>query len=200
MEALIKFVKGQAKFVSYIFTILISIVIAGIVIAFVYSLYNLLGEDEIRRELRAVALQGSSQIVDLITLAKNSKLIPENNTSILISEVEMNLPAKAANKKYELLLISPSPLFVSLENITIEGVEVAQSLKVVATPKIIARTTEEPITEVEIDLPNLGVILIGKAAGESAKLKYYRHNFNNAIRDFVLLGDSKILITIERVE
>ena len=191
--------KGQANFIEYIFTILLSVVVVIAITLLVYGFYRNLIENEVKQELRQIVIQTSDQIVRLYDVARASKAQPTNYTSLLLSEVDLNLPRQASNKNYDVLLVSSSQLVSIISLVTIDGLNVSNTVSG-ANAKVVARTNDDPEIEVEYDIPNIDVSVQGKASdGVNATLRYYRYNINGVLYDTIVLGPYDILVRLSGV-
>lgn len=189
--------KGISTIAQYIVSIAIGMIVLIGFIFLIQFYYSTVIENEIRESLNQIAIHTSDAIIRLQSEAKDSKALPEKNSAILISEIDLKLPEKVANKNYEILLVSPSPIFSTVTSIFIDGKEVFP-VEGRPLPKLILKTREEPIIKVERVLPLLDVIVQGKAE-RSTKLTYWRVNINDTIEDWIILGDQKIFIDINSI-
>ena len=188
--------KGQSRFVSYMLTVLFSILVLTSISALVYTVYRAALEREIRAELAQIATQTKDNLIKIYDSGKNSRIQPTNYTSALISEIDLNLPDSVAKLNYEVDLISASSLYSYLTAATIGGVNIS-GIKDASAAKVIAKTTQDPIVALEFDLPNLDINIQGKIRnGLNDVLRYYRHNQNSTIYDTVILGQSDIIIRV----
>ncbi|MDI6798501.1 MAG: hypothetical protein QMD12_00680 [Candidatus Aenigmarchaeota archaeon] len=189
--------KAQAPLIQYLLTILLGIIVVVSVIAILFTLHAGFLRNEIRQGLRQIATQTSDSIVKLFETAKNSKTMPSNYSSVLISEVDLNLPARVSNRNYEIFLVASSPIWQTVENLTVDGQSIS-TIEINPGVKIIARTTQEPIESIEHDILNIGIGVQGRSEN-GGKLRYYRYNINGTIHDKIILGEADILIDIESV-
>ncbi len=188
--------KGQSRLVSYMLTVLFSILVLTSISALVYTVYRAALDREIRAELTQVATQTKDNLIKIYDSGKNSKIQPTNYTSVLISEVDLNLPDGVAKLNYEIDLISAGSLFSYLTAATIGGVDIS-GVKDASSAKVIAKTTQDPIVAIEFDLPNLDIGIQGKIRnGLNDVLRYYRYNQNSTIYDAVILGQPDIIIRV----
>jgi len=165
-------------------------------IAIAYTFYLNVLENEIRESLKQIALYTSDNIIKIYQTAKTVKAQPSNQTSILIKEIDLSLPTDISKRNYEVILVNPNPLWLTIRNFTIDGENVSTIVET-SGPKVIAQTTQDPIIKVEHSLPNIDVNLQGKVEnGREDKLRYYRYNINETIRDVAVLGEADILIDI----
>jgi len=191
--------KGQSKFIEYMMTVLLSVLVLAGISALVYSFYRNAVEKEAKTELTQIATQIKGSLIKVYDAGKGSKIQPSNYTSVLISEVDLNLPYSIARFNYEVELVSATSLYSYITATTLNGTNVS-SAKDSSVAKIVARTTQEPIVKVEFDLPNLDLTVQGKIKnGLNDVLKYYRYNQNNTVYDTVILGEPDIIIRINSV-
>ena len=188
--------KAQAKLIGYSLTILLSVILMISVTALVYSFYTSAIRTEISQSLNQIAASVSDSIVNMHKSSKATDFQPSNYSSILISEIGLSLPSEVAKRNYEVMLISPSSLWIGITNFTIDDQNVS-SITDTSGPKIVVQTTQDPIVKVERSLPNMDVLLQGKSEnGEDGELRYYRYNINGTIYDSVVLGKSDILMNV----
>lgn len=189
--------KGQAKFIEYILTILLGVIFLVIISSLIYVFYITSLKQEIRENLKQLALQVSNNILRAYETTQSSKAEPSNFTSILLSEMDLNLPTSVSRRNYEIFLISANPVWSTI-NFTIDNQSIST---IVETPgaKIVAQTTQDPIVVVEHSLPNIDASVQGKSENGKGKLSYYRYNLNGSIYDTVVLGEAEILIAITSI-
>jgi len=185
--------RGQAKFIEYILTILLGVIFLVIVSSLIYVFYTTSLTQQIREGLKQITLQVSSNILEVYETGQTSKAQPSNFTSILLSEMNLNLPSSVSRRNYEIYLVSANPVW-STVNLTIDNQSVS-TIAETSGAKIVAQTTQDPVVEVEYALPNIDLGVQGKVEnGKEDKLSYYRYNINGTIRDAVILGKAEILI------
>lgn len=188
--------RGQSRLVSYMMTVLFSILVLTSISALVYTVYRAALEREVRAELTQIATQTKDNLIKIYDSGKNSKIQPINYTSVLIIEADLNLPDGVAKLNYEVDLISAGSLYSYLTAATIGGVNISGTRDASAA-KVIAKTTQDPIVALEFDLPNLDISIQGKIRnGLNDVLRYYRYNQNSTIYDVVILGQSDIIIRV----
>jgi len=191
--------KGQSRFVGYMLTVLLSVLVLVSISALVYGLYRTALEREVTAELTQMATQVKDNVIKIYESGKNSKIQPSNYTSVLITDIDLNLPDNVAKLNYEIDLITASSLYSYITAATIGGVNVS-GVKDASLAKIIAKTTQDPIIKVEFDLPNIDIIIQGKVRnGLNDFLRYYKYNQNSTIYDTVILGQSDIIIRINSI-
>ncbi len=185
--------KGQSQFVGYVLTAFFGILIIGSILSLSYMLQRISIQNEIREELKQLAVHVSGEIIKLYDGLKNSEVVPQNNSIILLGKLNLKLPSKVAGKNYELALISSSAIWITITN--------SSSVVQPSNAKVLARTTQEPLVEIEEVIPNIDIDLQGAIRnGENGYLLYYRYNKNNIIQDVIILGNQDIIINIESVE
>ena len=191
--------KGISPLISYILTILFSILFLGSIAALVFTFYQISLRNVLREGLRQVAVQTSDGV---IRLYENSRVIntrPSNFTSLILGQIELELPAEISKRNYEVLLVSSNPLWSQLTNLTIGNSPIA-SITSAGGAKIIARSTQDPLVSVELDVPNFEPIVQGRSQnGIMATLKYFRYNLNGTTIDAIILGQSDIITKIDKV-
>jgi hypothetical protein len=187
--------KAQAQFIRYTLIIFFSIIVLIGISALVYTFYRRSLEKEIRAELKQLVLQTSDSLIKLYDTASDSKVRPENYSSSLLGETNLNLPGQVGGRSYDIILVSPNPIWTSVTNFTIDGETISS---VVATPgaKVLAKT-KDPLVEIEHEIPNIDAAVQGRSEnGKNSTLRYYRHNVNNTLYDTIILGESEIIIKI----
>jgi hypothetical protein len=191
-------VKGVSKFVEFVITIALSVLLLTVVGSLLFSYYSTTLQENIRRELRDVGLLVSNSILRLYESSKNSKLFPNLNQSILLSSLKLELPERVSNRRYEVVIVSKLGIWGILESLEIDN----QSVITIYEPGkvlILARTLENPEIEVKVEVPNIEAYLQGRTQGGETYLYYYRHNFNSTIYDRILLGQQDFWVEIEEV-
>ena len=192
--------KGQAEVVENLFTILFGIIVLAAISIIAYNLYTNQLRSEIEKNLREIGSGISSHILKLYEVGKNSKYYPRVNESLKLAEVDLKLPNQVSGRNYEVILISASPIWVQISNISVGGAAPATAMIMPAGVKMILRTTQSPIVEIEQEVPNVDVSVQGKSEnGLNSLLRYYRYNFNGTIKDSIVLGDYGIIIDISKV-
>lgn len=185
--------KGASPIVSYVLAILLAVIVISGVAALLGAFYDLIIKDEIRRELTQVVGQTSSKVTEIYSISKASRASPANGTSILLAESQLNLPDQVALRGYRLTLLSASQVASLISNVTIDG-ENASTTDFPPTGKIVAETIQEPIVEVEYDVPSIDVDMQGWTIDpRNATLRYYRYNPNGTVTDAIVLGESSLI-------
>jgi len=192
-------IKAQSDVISFTLTVLFGVIILVSITALVLAIYDAQLKTNIKTSLGQITVQVRDNVLKLYENAKKSESSPSNYTSILLGEIDMQLPPDVAKKNYEVALVGANPLFGTLQNLTIDN----QTLVfVVTTPgaKIIAMTAQDPIILVETDIQNLDVGVQGSVLnGQNAVLKYYRYNVNGTVKDKITLGNPDILVDITKI-
>lgn len=188
--------KAQAKLIEHVFTILLGVILLTSIVALVYSFYMNSIKTEIRESLKQIAIYTSDNIINIYKTAKASDAQPSNQTSVLIKEIDLNLPAEVSKRNYEVFLISSSSLWLSITNFTVDEQNVS-SIVETSGPKVVAQTTQDPKITVEQSISNIDIALQGRSEnGKEGKLRYYRYNINGTIYDSIVLGEADVLIRI----
>jgi len=191
--------KGQAKFIEYLFTTLLSVVFLGIVSLMVYNFYTNALKAELKDSLKQLAIQVGDSVVKIYEKSKLSNAQPSNNTNILLDELKLSLPATVSNRNYRIKFISSTPMWVSIKNITIAGQNVTWTINP-SGAIIQAETTEEPKVSIDQYLPNVDVGVQGQCQnGQNGVLKYYRSNINGTIKDIIVLGGANSIIDVTSI-
>jgi hypothetical protein len=191
--------KGQAKFIEYLLTIVLSLVFLSIVSLTIYTFYINVLKAEIRDSLRQLAIQIGDNVVKVYETSKLSNAQPSNNTDILLNELKLSLPSSVSNRNYRIKFITPSLIWVSIENITVAGLNTTWTLKP-SGAIIQAETTQDPKVSVDHYLPNIDVDVQGQCEnGQNSVLRYYRFNINNTVKDKIVLGEANIIIDITSI-
>jgi len=188
--------KAQAKLIEHAVTILLGIIVMTSIVALVYSFYMNALKTEIRESLRQIALYTSDNIIKICNTAKTTKAQPSNQTSILISEIDLSLPAEVSKRNYEVILVGANSLWPVITNVTVSNQNISFIIKT-SGAKIVAQTTQDPKITVEQNIPNIDIDLQGMSKnGKEGKLRYYRYNINGTIYDSIVLGEADILMRI----
>jgi hypothetical protein len=192
--------KGQAEIVENIFIVFFGIIILAAISIIAYNFYMNQLKSEIENNLKQLGVDISNNILKLYESGKNSKYSPKLNETAKLAEVDLNLPSRVSGRNYEAFLIVANPIWVQISNLTIGNVPPAASVITSPGTKIILRTTQSPEVTVEQEVPNVDVLVQGKIEnGLNSKLSYFRCNFNNTIKDYIVLGKQDIIININKV-
>ena len=192
--------KGQAEIVENIFIVFFGIIILAAISIIAYNFYMNQLKSEIENSLKQLGVDISNNILKLYESGKNSKYSPKLNETAKLAEVDLNLPSRVSGRNYEAFLIVANPIWVQISNLTIGNVPPAASVITSPGTKIILRTTQSPEVTVEQEVPNVDVLVQGKIEnGLNSKLSYFRCNFNNTIKDYIVLGKQDIIININKV-
>jgi hypothetical protein len=192
--------KGVSNFITYSITILLGFLILTSFSLLIYGYYDQVSKSNIEVSLKQVCIQTLTGIIDLYNKGKNSDVIPENSSSIVLSEIELNYPDKISNKNFEIELVMSPGIWNTISNLTDneESVEVRKEIS--SGSKIIARTTQRPFVEYVYDIPNIPLYLQGKfRSGENDILRLIRYNYNGQIQETVILGESEIIVGINSI-
>lgn len=191
--------KAQATLIENVLLILLGSLMLTFIGVTMYGFYQEHLKREIENSLRQIAIDTASNILRLYEAGRKSRSYVEENSSRMLLELELSLPERVSGRSYEMLLVSPNPIWSTFSTIMVGGKEV---VSVPTTPgaKIIVKTTQKPYITVEYDLPNIDVSLQGITDGTDAVLRYYRYNFNGIERDKIVLGkNQEILVDVVSV-
>lgn len=192
--------KAQAKFLDFVLATLLSIIVLISIYSLSLSLYRNWLSSEIRSELEYLSLKLSSEMVKAYELAQKSYAEPANYSSFLLYEAELSFPESIKGRSYEIFLVNPNPIWVSISNVSLEGKELEARIESGGI-KIVAKTLQDPRIEVELSVPNLNTLAEGKIVnGKDSKLRYYRLNLNGKVLDVVLIGNYNILAEITNIK
>jgi FlaG/FlaF family flagellin (archaellin) len=188
--------KGASPIISYVLAILLAIIVIAGVASMLGGFYDLIIKDEIRRELTQVVGQTSSKITEIYSISKSSKASPANGTSILLAEMQLNIPDQVSLRNYRLTLLSASQVSSLIYNVTIDGGNTSTT-GFPPTGKILAETTQDPTVKVDYDLPSIDVDVQGWTTDPgNATLKYYRYNVNGTVADAIVLGNPSLIVHV----
>jgi hypothetical protein len=191
--------KGQAKFIEYLLTVVLSAVFLAIVSLMINTFYTNALKGEIKDSLKQLAIQIGDNVVKVYETAKLSNAQPSNNTNILLNELKLSLPDAVSKRNYRIRFISTTPIWVSIKNITVGGLNATWTIKP-SGATIQAETTEDPKVSVEHYLPNVDVGVQGQCEnGQNSVLKYYRFNINGTVKDKIVLGEASAIIDITSI-
>lgn len=188
--------EAQVSFLDFLLATLLSIGLLISIYSFSFSIYNKWLRDEIKTELKFISLKVSNEIIKAYGIARESSYIPENFSSFLIYEKELDLPFSIKGRDYEIYLTNPNLIWISILNISSQE-EINAKIETGGI-KVIGKTTQDPKVEVQLNFPNLDVIVGGKTNGKS-NFKYYRVNFNGNIVEFAIIGNYNILGKITNI-
>jgi len=186
--------KGQAQIIEYFFTILFGLLLLSSITLIAFTYYNNTIKQQVQGSLRQVAVQISDAVSRVYQTAKDSKNSPSNSSSLLLYKLDVPLPNQVSKRNYEVILVSSSTIFSTVVNITVDNKLVVPRV-LSSGAKVIARTLQDPIETVELDIPNVDVQVQGKVTnGVNSTLRYYRYNLNGTIFDSIVIGPYDILI------
>lgn len=192
--------KALSKFISYALITLMGFVIVTFFSTVIYGYYNRVIETNVKASLKQVAIQTANGIIYLYDLAKESNASPKNSSSIVISDMSLNLPTKVSGKNYEIELVSSPGIWSLITNITIDGRNATIRKETGSGAKIIAKTIQRPFLSYEYELPNIPIHLQGKfKSGRNDTLRLVRYNYNDSVNDMIVLGESEIIIGITSI-
>lgn len=175
--------KGMSILVSHAAFLAVGVAALLIISAMVWSVYDSIIKEEIRKDLSKISQTAAGEIVKLYSL-KDSPAAPAPNTSILLGESSLSLQQKAGGRQYTIELAQSSQ--IAITNIT-EG----NSTKYAAQ---ISAFTTSPQVQVNYTLYNLGARVQGFGFGDKPMvLKYFRLNSNGTIEDRIVLNDALII-------
>ncbi len=185
--------------VDYIFSIALSVIVFVSVVAVAYSFYRQQLSVEASNELRQVALQISDAVLKTYNAAKQSTVSPTNGTVTVLSQTQLDLPSKVAQRNYKVTLQATTSEIPVISSILEDGKNIT-FVKQASGITIVAQTTEDPVISQKIILPNINAFVQGVFHNSgNATLTYYRYNFNGTIYDSVSLGDSNLILQITSV-
>lgn len=192
--------KGVSNFITYTITILLGFVIVTAFSLIIYGYYSQISKSNIERSLEQVCIQTIISIINLYNQGKILEFTPEINSSIILSEIELNYPVKVSDRNFEVELVSSPGVWNIISNLTIDGATAQIRKEINSGAKIIARTTQRPFVSHEYEVPNIAIVLQGKfKSGENDTLRLIRYNYNGNIEDVIILGKSDLIIGISSV-
>ncbi|MEM5879510.1 MAG: hypothetical protein QXU74_03400 [Candidatus Aenigmatarchaeota archaeon] len=192
--------KGQAEIAENVFAILFGIIILAAISVVAYNLYTDQLKSEIENNLNQIGTGISNNILKLYESGRNSKFSPGVNDIAKLGEIDLKLPAQVSGRNYEVILVMANPIWIQISNISIEGKPPAAQVITSPGVKIILRTTQSPIVEVEREVPNVDVFVQGRSEnGLNSTLRYYRYNLNGTLKDSIVMGSQDIIIDINKV-
>jgi len=199
LETIRKHSKGQEKLLEYLMTVIFSMLVLVAVSTMVRTFYTNALKTNIAQSLDQLASQVSNEIVKYHQFAKDVKTQPKVNSSVLLYETTLKLPATISNRNYEILLLTSSPSWISITSSNISGVNMTPITRT-SGAKVVARTTQDPVVSVEKDIPNIDMDVEGLVQnGVSATLRYYKFNSQNTIYNMVVFGEPGIITKITSV-
>jgi hypothetical protein len=188
--------KGQATLIGYVTTVAFSVVIIVGISAFFFNYYNSVLRNEINQEFTQIAGQTSYSIAKLYSMAKDTDFIPKNHSSILLSELNLNLPEKIGTRNYELRLDSSDNVLSFISSLNDAGFQISPGFYG-TSPQIHGITDRNPIVEFNLDIPDTDIIVQGKTnGGPNSTLRFYRYNLNDDIFDLILLDESYLEVSL----
>lgn len=192
--------KGISRFVTYAITIMFGFIIVTVFSTLIFGYYDQVLKSNIRGSLKEIAIQTALSITKLYYSGKESNVVPDNSSSIIIEEVDLNYPNKVSGKNFEVELVSSPGIWDIVTDMTIGGENVTIRKETTSSAKIIAKTTQRPFVSHEYDFPNLPIVLQGKfRSGQNDTLRMVRYNYNGVVYDMIVLGESDIIIGITSI-
>ena len=193
-----KQLKGQSELIQYTITILLSVIILISASLIIFTLYDSAVKADIRSSMQQIAAQTADRILKLYEVGKSSRIQPAN-TSVLIAQDSLRLPATISDRKYEIDLIPSSLIWSNIINTTVNN---QSALTIINSPsaKVVVKTLSDPIISISYNLPNIDVTVQGKGDPTNSKLYYYRYNVNSTTFDKIIFGDQSILIDIQSIQ
>lgn len=192
--------KGISRLVNYAITIMFGFIIVTVFSTLIYGYYDQVLKSNIRASLKQIAIQTALSITKLYNLGRESDATPENSSSVIISDIDLNYPNKVSGKNFEVELTSSPGIWNIVTNLTISGENVTIRKETTSGAKIIAKTTQKPFVNYEHDVPNVPIVLQGKfRSGENDTLRMVRYNYNGTLEDTIVLGESDIIIGITSI-
>ena len=192
--------KGVSNFITYSITILLGFVIVLSFSLLIYGYYDQVSKSNIESSLKQVCIQTIISIIDLYNKGKESDFTPENSSSIILSEIDLNYPDRVSDKNFEVELVSSPGIWNTIINLTIGGESTQIKKETTSGAKIIAKTTQRPFVSHEYDVPNIPMVLQGKfKSGQNDTLRLVRYNYNGNIQDVIILGGSDVIIGVTSV-
>ena len=166
----------------------------------IYGYYDQVLKSNIRASLKQITIQTALSITKLYNLGKESDATPENSSSIIISDIDLNYPNKISGKNFEVELTSSPGMWNIITSMTISGENMTIRKESTSGAKIIAKTTQRPFVSYEYDVPNVPITLQGKfRSGENDNLRLVRYNYNGLVNDTIVLGEPDIIIGITSI-
>ena len=187
--------KGQAQIIEYFFTILFGFLILASITLIAYTFYSNTVRQQAKASLRQVAIQISDAVSRVYQAVKDVKNSPTNSSSLLLYKLDVSIPNQVSKRNYEIVLVSSSTVYSTITNITIDNKSVVSRIAS-SGAKVVARTVQDPIETVELDIPNVDVQVQGRILnGVNSSLRYYRYNLNGTVYDTIIIGPYDLIIT-----
>lgn len=175
--------KGISVIVSHAAFLAVGVAALIIISAMVWSVYDSVVKEEIRKDLTKVSQAMAGEIVKLYSL-KDFPARPSANTSILLGKSSLNLQQKAGGRQYSIELLQSS-------QIQITNINGGNATKYAT--QITAYTTNPPV-QVNYTIYNIESRVQGSGFGDKPiTLKYFRLNSNGTIEDRIVLNDALII-------
>jgi hypothetical protein len=191
--------RGQAKFIEYLMTVIFGMLVLVALSAMIRTFYENALRASITQSIDQLATQVSNEIVKYYQFAKEIKTQPKVNSSLLLYETTLKLPATISNSNYEIILATSNPFWISITASNVSGINMTPVTRT-SGAKVIVRTTQTPIVSVEKDIPNVELDVEGSLQnGVGATLRYYKFNTGNAVYNMVVLGGYDVLAKITSV-
>ncbi len=177
-----------SSMMTFVIITFLGFVFLGFIIFISYKYFSNAEKNLKDQQARQIAFYIISEITSMYQ--KGLSTSSPSNQSVILLEKMLNLPEKIAGEQYQIQLISSNGLWSSIKiNDTIkEEVYSGKLLIVVGKEKYY------------FNLPNIPVVLQGKADYETAKLSYKRYKIGDETRDAIILGNYDVIIDLIRLQ
>lgn len=181
-----RYQKGISPVLSHSVFMAVGVVLLIFLSALVWFIYTESIKQAIKTELILISQTLANKIIELYSL-KDSPVKPLERQSILLGEVNINLPEKVSGSHYAIELIGPCDIYIT---------DLSESNTSSCLPKIIMNSYQ-PKIQTNYTLPiEIGMQGYADSGIQPITIRYYRLSINNTIKDKITLGKEDILIEL----
>lgn len=184
--------KGVSPFISTAFAVLFGIVLMSAVILTLSGVQTSGIERTIQDQLTVTTREMGTEVLDVYSSLKSYQKNLENNSIVLVKEIDVSLPAEIGTNNYKIQLEEPQDILLAIVQFYIDGIAVNTT----STRPTARLVSESSNVQVENKLYNIDVGLQGITKGGLTKIRGYKYNVNGTTRDKIVLGDDSIIIGI----
>ncbi|MEM5776833.1 MAG: hypothetical protein QXJ06_00095 [Candidatus Aenigmatarchaeota archaeon] len=138
---------------------------------------------------RQIALDLIKEIINLYQEGKKITTTPTNQ-SIELIEKKIKLPEKISGESYYIEAVSSTGIF--------NFVKINETFSQKYSTNKIGIVFERE--KYYFDIPNIPIVIQGKAKPNEFIIKYIRYRFGDEFRDTIILGETTVLIDVEIVQ
>ena len=178
--------KGMFQYVSHIILIGVVIMILITITITMRDFYNMSVEQTQEIEAKIVANNIIDNIIRLHELYGNESITLNENESITMAEIILNVPNKIAGRDYEIELVNSGEFWIECDISTTDAVTIIDIDRPYAYVKI--TTFRPPTFEKAFKIPNVGIEIGGNARKTNKILLRYIKENSGKIKDKIIMS------------